>query len=60
MKRHDPIEITERELTTMTADLDEMHHDAMPKVYESVAEWAELHHSNPAGELDGRDRSVGP
>jgi len=38
----DPIEISERELVAMTGELDDMHHDALPKMYESVAEWAEL------------------
>jgi predicted outer membrane protein len=38
----DPIEITEHELTAMTVELDDMHHDSMPKLYESVAEWAEM------------------
>jgi hypothetical protein len=38
----DPMEISEHELVVMTNDLDDMHHDAMPKVYESVAEWADF------------------
>jgi hypothetical protein len=38
----DPIQISEHELEAMTVELDDMHHDAMPKLYESVAEWAEM------------------
>jgi hypothetical protein len=36
----DPIQITE--LASMTGELDEMHHEAMPKMYEAVAEWADM------------------
>jgi hypothetical protein len=38
----DPMEISEHELVAMTNELDDMHHDAMPKIYESVAEWADF------------------
>jgi hypothetical protein len=38
----DPIQISEHELEALTVELDDMHHDAMPKLYESVAEWAEM------------------
>jgi Ferritin-like domain len=38
----DPIQISEHELVVMTAELDDMHHDSMPKLYESVAEWADM------------------
>jgi hypothetical protein len=42
MSDRDPIQISEHELEAMTVELDDMHHDAMPKMYESVAEWAEM------------------
>jgi hypothetical protein len=42
MTDRDPIEISEHELAAMTNDLDDMHHESMPKMYESVAEWAEM------------------
>jgi len=38
----DPIQISESELLGMTNDLDEMHHESMPQMYEAVSEWAEL------------------
>jgi hypothetical protein len=38
----DPIQISESELSGMTDELDEMHHESMPKMYEAVAEWADL------------------
>jgi hypothetical protein len=38
----DPIQMSESELNGMTADLGDMHEDAMPKMYEAVAEWVEL------------------
>jgi hypothetical protein len=38
----DPIQISEAELNGMTEELSDMHNDAMPKMYEAVAEWAEL------------------
>ncbi len=42
MTDRDPIQISESELDEMTVELDDRHHDAMPKMYEAVAEWAEL------------------
>jgi Ferritin-like domain len=42
MTARDPMQISEHELEVMTVELDDMHHDAMPKLYESVAEWAEV------------------
>ena len=42
MTDRDPIQMSESELSGMTAELDDMHHDAMPKMYEAVAEWVEL------------------
>ena len=41
MTARDPIQITEAELVEMTNDLDGMHHDAMPRMYAAVAEWAD-------------------
>ena len=38
------MQISERELVVMTNDLEELHHETMPKTYEAVAEWAELGH----------------
>jgi hypothetical protein len=38
----DPIQISEAELVGLTDELDEMHHESMPKMYEAVAEWADL------------------
>ena len=42
MSDRDPIQISESELLGMTNDLDEMHHESMPQMYEAVSEWAEL------------------
>jgi hypothetical protein len=36
------MQISERELTQMTADLDEMHREALPRMHEAVSEWAEV------------------
>lgn len=41
MTSHEPMPGSERELTAMTSELDEMHRDAMPDVYASVAEWVD-------------------
>jgi hypothetical protein len=41
--RNEPMEISERELEVMTADLDEMHHATLPVMKEALAEWSELH-----------------
>src|SRR5206468_10155404 len=41
-----PIEITERELVVMTDELDELHHETMPTMYEAVAEWTERRHED--------------
>ena len=45
MTTHEPIPVTEAELAAMTRDLDDLHHETMPAVYESVAEWVE--HTDP-------------
>lgn len=42
MTDRDPIQISESEVRELTVELDDRHHEAMPKVYEAVAEWAEL------------------
>ncbi len=43
MRPHsDGIPVTEREVLGMTAELDAMHHETLPRMYEAVAEWAEL------------------
>lgn len=42
MSDRDPIQISESELVGLTNDLDEMHHESMPQMYEAVAEWADL------------------
>jgi len=38
------MQISERELITMTNDLDEIHHATLPAMHEAVAEWTELQH----------------
>jgi hypothetical protein len=43
------IHISERELLDMTRDLDEMHHDTLPKMHEAVAEWQEINDQLRAG-----------
>jgi hypothetical protein len=43
-KRRDPLQISERELIVMTSDLEDRHHETLPKMYEAVSEWAELGH----------------
>ena len=39
-----PIQISEAELTAMTADLDEMHHASLPALRDAVDSWKQLHH----------------
>jgi len=36
------MQISERELIGMTNDLDEMHHETLPKMHAAVAEWNEI------------------
>jgi hypothetical protein len=38
----DPIQITEAEVRELTVDMEDAHAEAMPKMYEAVAEWAHL------------------
>ena len=47
--RHEPIEISEHELRSMTANLDDMHHATLPVMKEALAEWSELHHELRTG-----------
>jgi Ferritin-like domain len=47
--RQEPIEISEHDLRSMTADLDEMHRSTLPVMKEALAEWAELHHELRSG-----------
>lgn len=42
MTVRDPIQISESELSELTVELDEMHHESMPQMYEAVAGWADL------------------
>jgi hypothetical protein len=37
----DQLAISEAELTRLTRDLDDAHHDAMPSMHESLAEWSD-------------------
>ena len=45
----EPIAISESELRSMTADLDEMHHDSLPAMHEGVREWQDLSHQLRSG-----------
>lgn len=47
--RHEPIEISERELRSMTSDLDDMHRATLPVMREALAEWSELNHQVRTG-----------
>jgi len=40
-RQPDPIAISETELTQMTRDLDDAHHDALPSLRASLGEWSE-------------------
>ncbi|HEY3832553.1 MAG TPA: ferritin-like domain-containing protein [Acidimicrobiia bacterium] len=57
MTTHEPIPVTERELAAMTRDLDELHHETMPAVYESVAEWVEQTDAARVGRSGGTRRA---
>jgi hypothetical protein len=39
VRPREPMPISEHELAAMTADLDDMHHESMPAVYEQIAAW---------------------
>lgn len=38
------MQITEHELNQLTSDLNDVHHDTLPKMHEAAAEWAEINH----------------
>lgn len=38
----DAMNISERELVSLTADLDDMHHDTLPSMHEAAAEWTDI------------------
>jgi hypothetical protein len=40
-RKQDPILISEAELTQMTRDLDDAHHDTLPSMRDSLAEWSD-------------------
>ena len=40
-RKQDPMAISEAELTQMTRDLDDAHHDTLPSMRDSLAEWSE-------------------
>ena len=40
-RKQDPIVISEAELTQMTRDLDDAHHDTLPSMRDSLAEWSD-------------------
>jgi hypothetical protein len=49
---HEPVEpigISEGQLRSMTADMDEMHHATLPVMKEALAEWSELHQQMRSG-----------
>jgi hypothetical protein len=45
----EPIEISESQLRSMTADIDEMHHATLPVMKEALVEWSELHQQMRSG-----------
>lgn len=47
--KHEPMQISERELRSMTADVDEMHNASLPIMKEALAEWSELHQQIRSG-----------
>ena len=49
MKKKSDLQITERELAVMTADLDDIHHDTLGPVHTAVTEWNELNHQLRTG-----------
>ena len=40
-RKQEPIAISERELVAMTHDLDDAHHESLPSMRDSLAEWSE-------------------
>jgi hypothetical protein len=60
MKTNDPFHpqdglgITEAELTVMTRDLEQIHHDvSLPALEESIGEWVETNHESGPGTVKG-------
>jgi hypothetical protein len=47
--QHEPMQISERELRAMTADVDDMHNATLPIMKEALAEWSELHQQLRSG-----------
>jgi hypothetical protein len=47
--QHEQMQISEHELRSMTADVDEMHHATLPIMSEALAEWSELHRQIRSG-----------
>ncbi|MDQ1384235.1 MAG: hypothetical protein QOG65_1614 [Actinomycetota bacterium] len=47
--QHEPMQVTEHELRSMTADVDEMHNATLPIMKEALAEWSELHQQIRSG-----------
>ncbi|MHB8671457.1 MAG: ferritin-like domain-containing protein [Acidimicrobiales bacterium] len=45
----DVMQISEGELTELTRDLDEIHHDTLPRMHEAVDEWAEVNRQLRSG-----------
>jgi len=51
--RPDTLTTSEAELSALTADLDELHHDeSLPALRASVAEWVEVNHEHQAEEFE--------
>ena len=48
----DPMQISEAELGAMTAAMDEMHHEGLTALRDTVEEWKQLHHDVRAGAGD--------
>jgi hypothetical protein len=43
------MQISERELRSMTTDLEEIHHETLPEMHNSISEWAELNQQLRSG-----------
>ena len=43
------MQISERELRSMTTDLEDIHHETLPEMHESISEWTELNHQLRSG-----------
>ena len=51
MTDHDPMQISERELTVMTNELEQMHDETLPGMYQGVADWIEQNHERATERL---------